>query len=136
MRGRWLAGALVALSTVGATRALAQGGEAMQEMGPTVEAQVGTAVVDRQLQGAAESFPASVGTVYCFIKVGKTQAGSTIEAVWYHGDTEVGRKELNIGGSPWRTWSSKIVPPEATGDWHVDIVAAGKVVQTVKFTVQ
>ena len=131
MRGRWLASALVALSTVPATRLAAQ------DTGPTVEAAVGTAIVNRELEGAAETFPATVGTVYCWVKVSKTQAGTTVDAVWYHSDVEVGRKTLNIGGSPWRTNSSKIIPPDATGDWRVDLVGAdGKVLKSVAFKVQ
>ena len=135
MRGRWLAGTLLLLS-VGTTRLVAQGAAA-QDAGPVItEASVGTAVADRQLQGAAESFPASVGTVFCYIKVEKTHAGATLDVVWSHSGVEVGRKTLNIGGSPWRTWSSKIVPADATGEWKVDITADGKVLKSIEFKVQ
>jgi len=144
MRGHWLA---VMLSLAGVTRLAAQGtastqaapaqAAATQEAGPTVtEAAVGTAVTDRQLQGAAETFPTTVGNVFFFTKIGQASAGTKIEHVWYHGATEVGRKELEIGGSPWRTWSSKVIPPDATGDWHVDAVADGKVLKSVPFKVQ
>lgn len=135
MRGRWLASALVlSLGTV--TRVAAQE-PAAQDAGPTVEAAVGTAIVNRELEGAAETFPATVGTVYCWVKVSKTQPGTTVDAVWYHSNVEVGRKTLNIGGSPWRTNSSKIIPPDATGDWRVDIAGAdGKVLKSVSFKVQ
>jgi len=123
---------------VTARGAAAQGGAAAaQDAGPAItEAAVGTAVVDRTLQGAAESFPASVGTVFCYLKVEKSHAGATLEVVWTHSGVEVGRKTLNIGGSPWRTWSSKIIPPDATGDWKVDIVADGKTLKTLQFKVQ
>ena len=136
MRTRWMAVTAVALSWVTATWGLAHEAAA-QETSPVVtEAGVGTGVVDRQLQGQADSFPATVGTLYCFTKVEQAQAGSTIEHVWYHSDVEVGRVELNIGGSPWRTWSSKIIPPDATGDWRVDIVANGQVIKSLSFKVQ
>ncbi|MSR06757.1 MAG: DUF2914 domain-containing protein [Gemmatimonadetes bacterium] len=135
MGTRWLTVAVIFLSTLVATEVVAQGA-ATQDAGPTAEAQVGTAVVDRALQGAAESFPASVGTVYGYSKIAKTQAGATIEHVWYHNDVEVGRKQLNIGGSPWRTWSSKVIPADATGDWKVEVVADGKVLTSVAFKVQ
>jgi hypothetical protein len=126
----------MALCWVTAGRGQAQQA-AGQETGPVVtEAAVGTSVADRQLQGAADSFPATVGTLYCFTRIGQTQAGAAIEHVWYHGDVEVGRKQLNIGGSPWRTWSSKLIPADATGDWRVDVVADGKVIKSVSFKVQ
>jgi hypothetical protein len=136
MRTRWKAWTALALSSVVASRGMAQQA-AGQESGPVViEAGVGTGVVDRQLQGPADSFPATVGTLFCFTKIGETEAGATIEHVWYHSDVEVGRKQLNIGGSPWRTWSSKIIPADATGDWRVDILAGGQVIKSVSFTVQ
>ncbi|MBI2615289.1 MAG: DUF2914 domain-containing protein [Gemmatimonadetes bacterium] len=132
MRTRWLAMTAVTLSCVAAGRGLAQ-----EQAGPVVmEAAVGTAVVDRELQGAAEMFPATVGTLYCFSRIGQTQAGTTIEHVWYFGDQEVARVELSIGGSPWRTWSSKTIPAEATGSWRVDIVANGNLLKSLSFTVQ
>ncbi|MBI2537226.1 MAG: DUF2914 domain-containing protein [Gemmatimonadetes bacterium] len=56
--------------------------------------------------------------------------------MWYFGDQEVARVELSIGGSPWRTWSSKTIPAEATGSWRVDIVANGNVLKSLAFTVQ
>ncbi|MBI2403642.1 MAG: DUF2914 domain-containing protein [Gemmatimonadetes bacterium] len=122
----------VTLSCVAAGRGLAQ-----EQTGPVVvDAAVGTAVVDRELQGAAEMFPATVGTVYCFSRIGQTQAGTTIEHVWYFGEEEVARVELSIGGSPWRTWSSKTIPAEATGSWRVDIVANGNLLKSLSFTVQ
>lgn len=136
MRAHWLAVSVVSLSLMTAAPVAAQEAAA-QEGGPVVtEGAVGTSVMDRQLQGAAESFPATVGTVYCFTRIGQTQAGTTIEHVWYFGDEEVARKELSIGGSPWRTWSSKTIPAEAIGDWRVDIVAGGTVIKSLAFTVQ
>ena len=137
MHGRWLTATVVSLTTLVTSRVMAQGAAAAQDAGPTVmEAAVGTGVADRQLQGAGESFPATVGNVFCLIKVGKTQSGAQIELVWYHSNTEVGRKQLTMGGSPWRTWGSKVIPPDATGDWRVDVVADGKVLKSVAFKVQ
>jgi hypothetical protein len=41
-----------------------------------------------------------------------------------------------MGGSPWRTWSSKTIPPEWSGEWSVEIRdASGAVLETVGFTV-
>ena len=131
MRSSWRAVAMVLSGLAAAGTAVAQ-----EAQGPTVEASVGTAVQDRALQGAAETFPTTVGTVYCYTKIGKTHAGDSVEHVWYHGDQEVGRVKLNVGGSPWRTWSSKVVPAEATGDWRVDVVQEGKVLKSVNFKVQ
>jgi len=86
---------------------------------------------------AAAAEPAfAVGKVYCFTKV-TTTAPTTIKHVWYFGDKAVHTMELAIGGSPWRTWSNKTVPPEMTGSWKVEIQdASGAVLKTLTFSVK
>src|SRR5205814_1422584 len=62
--------------------------------------------------------------------------GTAIHHVWFHGDTQVGDVELQVGGSPWRTWSRKSVPADWTGPWHVEVRdAAGAVLKRIDFTV-
>jgi hypothetical protein len=131
MRSLLQAFTMMLLAVLASTRVVAQ-----DTQGPTVEAAVGTAVQDRALQGAAESFPTTVGKVYCYTKIGQTKAGAEFEHVWYHGTDEVGRVKLTVNGSPWRTYSSKNIPAEATGDWRVDVVQDGKVLKSVSFKVQ
>jgi hypothetical protein len=102
----------------------------------TAEASVGTAIADRALTGAAESFPKGTEKLFCFSKVTGADSTSGIEHVWYKGDTEVARVKLKIGGSPWRTYSSKTLGPDASGDWRCDVVQNGTVLQSVKFKVE
>jgi hypothetical protein len=101
----------------------------------TAEAAVGTAVADRALTGAAESFPAGTASVVCFSRV-TGAAESDIEHVWYKGDAEMARVKLAIKGSPFRTYSTKKLPADAAGEWRCDVVHAGKVLQSVKFRVE
>ena len=101
----------------------------------TVEASVGTAVADHALTGAAESFPKGTAKLYCFSKV-TGAADSEVEHVWYKGDAEQGRVKLKIGGSPWRTYSTKTLGDDASGDWRCDVVQNGAVLQSVKFKVE
>ncbi len=101
----------------------------------TVEASVGTAVADHALTGAAESFPKGTAKLYCFIKV-TGAADSGVEHVWYKGDAEQGRVKLKVGGSPWRTYSTKTLGDDASGDWRCDVVQNGTVLQSVKFKVE
>lgn len=104
-------------------------------MSASAEAAVGTAVADRTLTGAADSFKADAGTLYCFSKV-TNAAGSEIEHVWYHNDQEVARVKLQIGGSPWRTHSSKRLGDDAAGSWRCDVVRDGNVLKSVSFKVE
>jgi hypothetical protein len=101
----------------------------------TVETAVGTGVVDRVLAGTAESFPATTERLYCFSRVSNA-ADTEIEHVWYKGDVEMGRVKLKVGGSPWRTHSSKLLGANPSGDWRCDVVQDGNVLQSVKFKVE
>jgi hypothetical protein len=99
------------------------------------EAVVARSVVDRQPQDTGTAFPADVGQLICWTKV-TGAGGAAIHHVWFHGDTQVGDVELQVGGSPWRTWSRKTVPPDWTGAWHVELRdAAGTVLKRIDFTV-
>lgn len=101
-----------------------------------VEAVIAQSVVDRVPQDTGSAFPAEVGQVVCWTKVTDAAPGSVIHHVWFHGDTQVGDVELTVGGSPWRTWSRKTVPAEATGGWHVEIRdAGGALLRRVDFVV-
>ena len=103
--------------------------------GAAAEVSVGTAIENRALMGAAESFALGVGKVFCFSKV-TNAAGSEIEHVWYKGDSEVARVKLAINGSPWRTYSSKALGEDGAGDWRCEVVQNGTVLQTARFKVQ
>src|SRR5437867_12163257 len=100
-----------------------------------VEAVVARSVVDRQPQDTGATFPVDVAQLNCWTKV-EGAGGSSIHHVWFHGDTQVGDVELQVGGSPWRTWSRKTVPTDWTGAWHVEVRdAAGAVLKRIDFTV-
>jgi hypothetical protein len=137
MRIQWSASllvfAVVFISATSRAQDPTQAGAA--KAAATVEASVGTSVADRALAGAAESFPKGTAKLFCFSKV-TDAADSEIEHVWYKGDAEQGRVKLKVGGSPWRTYSSKTLPTDATGDWRCDVVQDGKVLQSVKFKVE
>ena len=100
------------------------------------EAVIAKGVVDRVPQDPASTFPGDVGQLNCWSKIQGATAGTTIHHVWFHGDTQVGDAKLTIGGSPWRTWSRKPVPAEATGAWHVEIRdESGSLLRRVDFTI-
>jgi len=101
----------------------------------TVEAVLARSLVDRMPQDTGTAFPADVGQLVLWTKVNGA-AGTPIHHVWFHGDTEADNVELNVGGSPWRTWSRKNIPADWTGPWHVEIRdAAGAVLKRIDFTI-
>jgi hypothetical protein len=102
------------------------------------DAVIAKTVADRAPQDTGTTFPADVGQLICFTRIAGGSAGSpaSIHHVWFHGDTQVADVELNVGGSPWRTWSRKTIPGDWTGAWHVEVRdAGGAVLKRIDFTV-
>lgn len=101
------------------------------------ESAIALDVIDRMPVGSDSTFVASVGRVYCWTLVTGAEGEVAIHHVWFHGDQEMADIELRIGGSPWRSWSSKAIVPEWTGAWRVEVRdSAGNVIETIRFTVQ
>jgi len=130
-----LFGAAIALVSATSARAQDPTQAGAAKAAATAEVSVGTSVADRALAGAAESFPKGTEKLYCFSKITGAE-NSEVEHVWYKGDAEQGRVKLKVGGSPWRTYSSKTLGTEGSGDWRCDVVQDGKVLQSVKFKVE
>jgi len=120
---------------VAALAALVAAGAAVAADQPTATATICTSVKDRAPVGAAETFPPTVGELYCLSEV--TGGSGTVVHAWFHGDKEVFKIELPVKAARWRTWSAKKVPPAMTGDWRVEVRdAAGTVLATGKFSVK
>ena len=101
------------------------------------ESAIALGVTDRQPVGADSTFAGDVGRVFCWTLVAGAEGETTLHHVWFHGDQEMADLTLNVGGSPWRTWSSKAIMPEWTGAWRVEVRdSAGNVVATIRFTVE
>lgn len=110
-------------------------GAAVVAAAPSVTAVVCTEVKDRAPVGAASTFPATVGKLYCFSEI-KGGADKVIH-VWIHGDKELAKMELPVRGERWRTWSVKSIAPKLTGAWKVEVRGAdGTVLATASFEIQ
>lgn len=97
---------------------------------------VGTGVQDREPVGTGTSFPASIGTVYFYTVFEGDFGERRIDHVWVRNGEEVGRVPLTVRGPRWRTWSSKTVPADWTGEWEARVVDAdGSVLATAAFQV-
>jgi len=106
------------LSGAGTVAVLAQ--EAQEQQGMKVtESGVGSGVVDRELQGRAESFPEE-SEVWFWTRVEGGNEGDYLVHVWLRNGEEVHRYEPRVGGAHWRTWSSKTMYAGSAGDWIVE----------------
>jgi hypothetical protein len=96
-----------------------------------------TGVEDRVPVGADTMFLNTVEQLYCFTKVTGAAAEETISHLWYFVDKEMAKVDLTIGGDPWRTWSSKRITEEWSGNWRVDVVtASGEILKSMDFVIQ
>jgi hypothetical protein len=93
----------------------------IEQQAPSVEIAIGKSIESGNAVDTASAFDATVGQVAGWTRVSGVAAGSKITHLWIHG-ADTARVELNIGGSPWRTYSRKTIPQEATGDWTLEVL--------------
>jgi hypothetical protein len=91
------------------------------QQAPSVELAIGKSVASGMPVDTASAFGGDVGQVAAWTRVTGLDAGSKITHLWIHG-ADSSKVELNIGGSPWRTYSRKTIPAGATGDWTVEVL--------------
>ncbi len=97
---------------------------------------VGTNVFDRVPAGISSNFDPSVGKLYAFTRIVGADGDTRVYHKRYHGEVLVADVPLRVGSGDWRTWSSKNVQPNWTGDWRVVVVSEdGSVLGMVKFAV-
>lgn len=97
-----------------------------------VDAKLGKDVKERTLIDESTTFDLN-SKMFLWLKV-TGGAEQTITVIWKHGDM-VHATELNIGGSPWRTWASKTA--YSAGNWLVTVTDnTGKVLKEISFKVQ
>ncbi|MBW2411728.1 MAG: DUF2914 domain-containing protein [Deltaproteobacteria bacterium] len=97
---------------------------------------VGEDVVNREVVSEGESFPVSVGKLYCLSKIANIPDQTEVIHAWYYGSAERARVKLNISPPAWRTYSSKIIQDHEIGLWRVEILDTdGNLLETVRFQV-
>lgn len=96
------------------------------------DAKLGRNVVDREVTDETTTF--AVGEkAYLWLRV-EGGTGETLTVVWKINDLEF-PVDLSIGGSPWRTWSTKTL--HLPGEWTVTVSdAAGNTLNEATLTVQ
>jgi hypothetical protein len=120
--------------SVAAVVVLAAAAPSAHQGGVTVEIAIGKSIENHMAVDTGSAFPATVGSLICWTSV-TGASGQKISHVWTHGPHSA-TVELNVGGSPWRTYSRRTIPAEWTGEWTVQVKdSAGTVLATKTFTV-
>ncbi|MBI4803109.1 MAG: DUF2914 domain-containing protein [Elusimicrobia bacterium] len=79
------------------------------------------------------AFDKDTAKVYTWTKITAATTPARIKHVYYLNEKKAAEVELQIGGSPWRVWSAKIVRP---GSWKVEVTDENDaVLSTIVFTV-
>jgi len=107
---------------------------AQEQTAVDVEIVIALSVEDRQPVGGGTAFPEDVGQLTAWTRVTGLD-NTTIDHVWRYREHER-VIPVNIGGSPWRTWTTKNIPPEWDGEWTLEVRDAnGEVLASTTFTV-
>ncbi len=97
---------------------------------------IGTGVYERAPTGTSSYFDSSVGKLYAFTRVIGAEGDTRVYHKWYHGNDLVADVPLTVRSGNWRTWSTKNVQPEWTGDWRLVVVSEnGSILETIKFSI-
>ena len=94
-------------------------------------------VVDRTPVDVGESVPAGSGRVFCFTWIKGAVEETVVTHNWYYQGALKASVTLPVRSASWRTWSSKSLLPEWTGDWMVEILSKeGIPLENIVFSVQ
>jgi hypothetical protein len=94
-------------------------------------------IVDRMPVGSGDVIPAGTERVYCFTRIEGAQGETAITHNWYHQGVLKASVVLPVRTSEWRTWSSKTLLPEWTGEWMVEVLSEdGTPLESLIFFVQ
>lgn len=101
------------------------------------EAAVCRGVVNRAPVGAGDVMSKDVEKIYCFTKITGATGETEVTHNWYYKGSLKSSVVLPVKSGSWRTWSSKSIVPEWTGEWMVEILSRdGKPLDTIIFFVQ
>ena len=97
---------------------------------------ISTGVHERVPTGISSNFDSSVGKLYAYTRIVGAEGQTRVYHKWYHGEVLVADVPLTVRSGDWRTWSSKKVDRDWTGDWRVVVVSEdGSILGSVKFAV-
>ncbi len=103
----------------------------------SAEVLIARSISKHQAVDAGTNFSKDVGILYCWSLIRAGNIPVTIKHIWYFENKKIVEIPLIVKSKSYRTFSSKEILPEWTGQWRVDIVDDNnKVIQTAKFSVQ
>ena len=80
-------------------------------------------VVDRVPMGKGDVFSPDVPELYCFTRIVGADVDTEVTHNWYYKGNLMASVVLPVGSASWRTWRTKEMSPELTGEWMVEILS-------------
>ena len=94
-------------------------------------------IVDRMPVGSGDVIPVGTERVFCYTQIDGAQGETEITHNWYYKGALKASVVLPVRNSKWRTWSSKTLLPEWTGEWMVEVLSKdGTPLESIIFFVQ
>lgn len=122
---------------VGLTLAVAAATAVSAQEIAVAEAVICREVVDRTPLGVGDVIASGVERVFCFTRIEGAQEETEITHNWYYQGALKASVTLPVRSGSWRTWSSKALLPEWTGEWMVEVLAKdGTPLYSLMFVVQ
>jgi len=95
-----------------------------------------SSVVEREPVGEGESFSVDIKKVFCFTDVRNAGEETFITHEWYYIDELKATVKLKVTGEHWRTWSSKGIDKNWTGEWRVEVKDSdGNLLRKISFNI-
>jgi hypothetical protein len=81
-------------------------------------------------------FPADVGSLYCFSRIGNITRSTRVRHIWYRGSEERFRISIPVKPPSWRIYSMIPIDDKDIGLWRVEISdEVGNVLKTIFFEI-
>ena len=94
-------------------------------------------ILDRMPVGSSDVIPVGTERVYCFTRIDGAQGETEITHNWYYKGALKASVVLPVRTRGWRTWSSKTLLPDWTGEWMVEVLSKdGTPLESLIFFVQ
>lgn len=94
-------------------------------------------VVNKAPVDTSKVFQQPVERLYCFTRVEGCPDPTFVTHIWYWGDKKMAEVKLPVKSRRWRTWSSKRIAKEWTGEWRVEILSSEeKLLKAVRFEIK
>ncbi len=82
---------------------------------------VGTGIEEREPVEVNNLFHNDTERLYCFTEIATDQAPTSIVHVWTYQGRTMAEVPLRVGSARWRTYSSKKIVKQWTGEWKIEV---------------